>query len=184
MCETRATSDKHTCNIRLEKQLKHWKQKLATYVYKHCDICNIPIYFCNFHMKHLQRLDETSETLETYFLQYAFSVCNVTLLLGRITGLDAAAAHGAPSAPLGEDLLGGLWVSTCSEVWANTPWAWQRTGLAWWGMEAPQGDGGGGAPEWPGMVGARALHLQCSRAPWLARPATEHHRRQASDKSK
>jgi hypothetical protein len=37
--------DKHTCN----------------YVYNHCNICNIPIYFCNIHLKLLQH---TSETLE------------------------------------------------------------------------------------------------------------------------
>jgi hypothetical protein len=52
--------NKHTCNVLLEKQMKHFEQTLATYVYCHC---NIPIYFCNIHMKHLQY---TSETLETY----------------------------------------------------------------------------------------------------------------------
>jgi hypothetical protein len=44
----------------LEKQVKHWKQKLATYIYNHC---NITIYFCNIHMKHLQH---TFKTFETY----------------------------------------------------------------------------------------------------------------------
>jgi hypothetical protein len=46
---------KHACNIRLKKQMKHWKQKLATYVYNHF---NIPIYFCNIHIKHLQHTYE------------------------------------------------------------------------------------------------------------------------------
>ena len=56
--------NKHTCNIRLEKLMKHWKEKLATYVYNHCNICNIQIYFCNIHLKQLQYTYETSETLE------------------------------------------------------------------------------------------------------------------------
>jgi hypothetical protein len=38
--------------------MKHWEQKLATYV-------TISIYFCNIHMKHLQHTYETYETLET-----------------------------------------------------------------------------------------------------------------------
>ena len=29
-------------------------------------MCNIPIYFCNIKMKHLQHTDKPSETLETY----------------------------------------------------------------------------------------------------------------------
>jgi hypothetical protein len=45
--------------------MKHWEQKLAMYVYNHCNICNIPIYFYNIHMKHLQHTYETSEILET-----------------------------------------------------------------------------------------------------------------------
>jgi hypothetical protein len=45
--------DKHTCNMP-EKQMKHYEQKLATYVQNHCNICNVLIYFYNIHMKHLQ----------------------------------------------------------------------------------------------------------------------------------
>jgi hypothetical protein len=29
------------------KQMKHFKQTLATYVYNHCNICNICTYLCN-----------------------------------------------------------------------------------------------------------------------------------------
>jgi hypothetical protein len=36
--------------------MKHWGHTLATYVYNHCNICNIPIYFCNNRMKHLQHI--------------------------------------------------------------------------------------------------------------------------------
>ena len=50
--------------------MKYLEQTLAIYVYSHCNICNIPIYFCNIHMKHLQRTSETYEIIETY-------VCNI-----------------------------------------------------------------------------------------------------------
>jgi hypothetical protein len=55
--------NKHTCNIHLEKIDETMEQKLETYVYNHCNICNIPIHFCNIHMKHLQPTYKTSETL-------------------------------------------------------------------------------------------------------------------------
>jgi hypothetical protein len=42
-------------------------------VYNHCNICNTQIYFCNIHMKHLQRTFETSETLETEACNVRFS---------------------------------------------------------------------------------------------------------------
>jgi len=64
--------DKHTCKICLEKQTKHG-QMLATYVYNHCNIYNIPIYFCNIRMKYLQRTSKTSETLERYACNMHFS---------------------------------------------------------------------------------------------------------------
>jgi hypothetical protein len=66
--------DKRTSNIRLKKQIKHWEQKLAAYMYNHCDICNILIYFCNMHMKYLQRTSEKSETLETDACNMRFQV--------------------------------------------------------------------------------------------------------------
>ena len=34
-------------------------------MYNHYNICNIPIYFCNINLKHLQHTSEISETLET-----------------------------------------------------------------------------------------------------------------------
>ena len=51
--------------------MKHWEQTFATYVYKYYNICNIPIYFCNIYMKHLQHFSETSETLENIRLEHA-----------------------------------------------------------------------------------------------------------------
>jgi hypothetical protein len=46
--------------------MKHLELSFVTYVYSHYNLCNIPIYFCNIHMKHLQHAYETPETLETY----------------------------------------------------------------------------------------------------------------------
>ena len=56
---------------------------LETCVYSHCNMCNIPIYFCNILMKHMQHLDKTSETLEIYAYNMRFQY-NITLLLGRM----------------------------------------------------------------------------------------------------
>jgi hypothetical protein len=58
-------SDKHICNIRLEKQTKHG-HILTTYVYNHRNIYNIQIYFCNIRMKNLQRTSKTSDIFEMY----------------------------------------------------------------------------------------------------------------------
>jgi hypothetical protein len=55
--------------MRLE-QMKHLKHTLETYMYNHCHMSNILIYFCNIGIKHLQHVSKTSETLETY-------VCNM-----------------------------------------------------------------------------------------------------------
>ena len=59
------------------KHLQYTSKTDETYMYSHCNMCNIPIYFCNIDVKHLQNTFETSETLETYAFQ-----CNITLLLG------------------------------------------------------------------------------------------------------
>jgi hypothetical protein len=56
----------------MKKQVKYLEQTFAIYVYSHCNICNIPIYFYNIHMKHLQHTSETSETLETYSCNMRF----------------------------------------------------------------------------------------------------------------
>ena len=93
--------------------MKHWEQTFATYVYKHYDICNIPIYFCNIHTKHLQHISETSETLETYAYATCAFQCNVTLLLRRMelivvelnTGMELDATECAEV--VGEELSGG-----------------------------------------------------------------------------
>jgi hypothetical protein len=64
--------DETLANIRLKKQMKHSEHTLETYVYSHCNMCNISIYFCNIKMKQLQHLDETYETLETYASNMGF----------------------------------------------------------------------------------------------------------------
>jgi hypothetical protein len=87
-------------------------------------MCNIPIYFCNIQMKHMQHLDETSKTLETYVCNMRFQR-NVTLVVGRMKklvvvelvgtkvrgGACNSAVHqrsGEHCATLGEHLLGGV----------------------------------------------------------------------------
>ena len=80
-----------------KKQIKHWEHKLVTYVYNHCNICNILIYFCNIHIKHLQHTYETSERLKR--LKHAF--CNVREAeAGRFqpSRSEPAASGGAPVA--------------------------------------------------------------------------------------
>jgi hypothetical protein len=42
-------------------------------VYKDRNICNITIYFGNIHLKNLQHISETSETLEMYACNMRFS---------------------------------------------------------------------------------------------------------------
>jgi hypothetical protein len=63
---------KHAYETLAKTPEKHVKL-LQTYVYNHCNICNISIYFYNIHLKHLQHTSETSETLEMYDLQHVFS---------------------------------------------------------------------------------------------------------------
>jgi hypothetical protein len=82
--------NKHTCNIRLEKtHMKHWKQKLATYMFNYCNVCNIAIYFCNFSVKYLQHTSKTLETLETYACNMGFEH-NTSLLFQN----GGSLAHG------------------------------------------------------------------------------------------
>jgi hypothetical protein len=109
-------SDKHTCNIRLEKQLKHWEQKLATYVYIHCNICNILIYFycftistrntCNIQMKHLKHLKDS----------FATCISSAQCHLVVWTNHRARRRRDAWSST--------AWVSTCSLPWANGGRVW------------------------------------------------------------
>jgi hypothetical protein len=75
--------DKNTYNIRLKTQMKHWEQTFVPYLYNHCNICNIPIYFCNIHIKHLQHISEISETLATCACNMRFQH-NITFLLRRM----------------------------------------------------------------------------------------------------
>ena len=53
--------------------MKHLEQTLATYMYSHCNICDISIYFCNIHTKHLQHTSETYEILKTYAFSKSWS---------------------------------------------------------------------------------------------------------------
>jgi hypothetical protein len=48
--------DETLANIRLENEMKHLKHTLETYMYSHCNMCNISIYLCNIKMKYLKHL--------------------------------------------------------------------------------------------------------------------------------
>jgi hypothetical protein len=58
-------------------------ETFETYVYNHYNMCNIPIYFCNIDIQHLQHTSETSKTLEIYSYNIRFQH-NIYLLLGRM----------------------------------------------------------------------------------------------------
>ena len=50
--------DKTLANIHQKNEMKYLEHTLETYVYSHCNMCSIPIYFCNIKIKYLQHLDE------------------------------------------------------------------------------------------------------------------------------
>jgi hypothetical protein len=45
--------------------MKLSEHTLETYVYNHYNMCNIPIYFCNIDIQHMQHTSKTSETFES-----------------------------------------------------------------------------------------------------------------------
>jgi hypothetical protein len=70
--------------------MKHLEHTLEAYVYSHCNMRNISIYFYNIDINHLPHTYETCETLETYACNMRFQR-NVTLLLGRMEALRCRA---------------------------------------------------------------------------------------------
>jgi hypothetical protein len=68
------------CTIRLE-QMRHMEHTLETHVYSHYNMCNIPIYFRNIDIQHLQHTYKIYETLETYACNMRFQR-SIYLLLG------------------------------------------------------------------------------------------------------
>ena len=53
-------------SMHVKEQMKYWRQTLTTYVYNHCNICNIPIYFCNIGIKQLQHTSKITKIFELY----------------------------------------------------------------------------------------------------------------------
>jgi hypothetical protein len=56
--------DESTCNIRVIEMGIHLEHTLETYVYRHCNMCNTPIYFCN---------------IPTYFCNFGTKPYNIRL---------------------------------------------------------------------------------------------------------
>jgi hypothetical protein len=59
-----------------KRQTKLLEHMLATYVYNHCNMCNITIYFYNIYIKYLQHTFETSKTIETYSCNMCCEWCS------------------------------------------------------------------------------------------------------------
>jgi hypothetical protein len=119
-------SDKHTCNIRLEKQLKRWEQNLqqtcttiATYATSQSTFETSIWSTCNIQMKHLKHSKYTFCNMR---FQHSVSLC----CLEESQSSTSPRRMELADVPLGEDRLGGLgkhlhearehspWTSTCS----------------------------------------------------------------------
>jgi hypothetical protein len=70
--------------------MKYFEQTLATYVYNQC---NIWIYICNIHAKHLQHTSEISKTAGTYIYHMCFQ-CNMAWAVRRTDVVELAVASG------------------------------------------------------------------------------------------
>jgi hypothetical protein len=59
--------------------MKHWEQTFTIYVYNHCNIYNILIYFCNIHLKQLQPLKH-KKTFKHTLATCVFSISQYLLV--------------------------------------------------------------------------------------------------------
>jgi hypothetical protein len=86
-----------------EKTNKIFRADACNIVYSNCNIYNIPIYFCNIHMKHFQHTSETSETLATcvftLFLPYDVEQSRGTTGSSQLVAEDGAHVLAWPAAP-------------------------------------------------------------------------------------
>jgi hypothetical protein len=122
--------NKHTCNIRLEKQLKHSEYQytcttIATYATSWSTFATSTWNTCNIQMKHLKHLKHTLATC-------VFSAqCHLAAWMNR----GARRRRGGrrrcmelTGAPLGKDLLGGLGEHMC-KARKHSGWAFARAPL-------------------------------------------------------
>jgi hypothetical protein len=124
------------CNIQintfatyvLKKQMKHWEQKLATYVYNHCNICNIPIYFYNIRIKHLQHTSETSGILETYTYNMR---CSLFFSCTTQRGAEDGQAKGSAVTTPSGDKRRGWQGQAISELWPRCGLPPLQAGSGW-----------------------------------------------------
>ena len=99
--------------MRLEKTYETWEHKLVTYMYNHCNTCNIAIYFCNIRMKTLCNIPLKYLKHLNIRLQYALlAQCHLAAwtnerlsLRSSMPARRSAAAHGARRCGSGAALL-------------------------------------------------------------------------------
>ena len=152
--------DKHTYKLCLKKQMKHLEQTFATYVYSHCNICNILIYFCNIHMntcniplKHLKHL---KHMLATCAFSAISPCCFGMEASRRVEFTSVELADGAElAAPMEKVAAGAVEKATVrprareAHSWRETRWRGRKMGChalarrrCWPAERRRDGDGG------------------------------------------
>jgi hypothetical protein len=153
---------KNACNIRL-KQMKYFEQTLATWLWNTCNICNIPIYFCSNHTKHLQHTSEISENTWNIHLQHMRGEIGAGWFRPR--GASTTSTGHAHKCPwLGRGLT---WDARChhehQQRWAARPMVQERAARVSArrvGLREPGARGAGGCTRW---VGARSEQHKVGR---------------------
>ena len=139
------------------KQIKHLEHILETFVYSHCNLCNIPMYVCSIDIKHLQHTFKTSETLENIRLQHVLSSqCHLAALTNGGSSLRSSTPvqRSGAAAVRATRRRGGITRSSSLACWLEHP-SWRARRL-------------GGAVEWPWRAGS-AVEAGC--AEWGRRTA-------------
>jgi hypothetical protein len=109
------------------------KHSLETYVYSHYNMCNIPIYFCNIDLQHLQHTSKTLETIAICTFSVASACC-----LDEWRLVDAELDVGAELDAM---------------KWRGGRWCGARR---WHGPRQGQGNADGARPQWEARFRAGA----------------------------
>jgi hypothetical protein len=86
--------------------MKHLEHTLETYVYSHCNVCNILIYFCNIHIKHLQHISKNLK-----HLKHILTTCDVSQC-GLLRRMQWGAA----------DVVDAIWMEKVVRRWFRLPY--------------------------------------------------------------